>query len=426
MAGRWSALSLALALGLVPVTSCSPEGGSGPDLHGTEIEVVAVWEGAEARAFSGVLDAFQNATGATVRFTSTAGRDVAAVLDGRLAGRDPPDVALLPQPALLARYARQGVLRAVGATLARRVRGRYAREWERLATVDGRLYGVWFKAANKSLVWYSIGAFERAGVVPPSRLDALPGVAAALRASGTPAFSVAGAPIDAWTLTDVFENLYLRLAGPERYDALAGRHLPWTDGSVVAALEMLARLLAPVRTAATFPEAVAAVFSRAPQAAMIVEGDFVPGVVAGETGAEIGVDVDVFPFPEQAPGERTVVGGGDVAVLMRAGAGGRALMDFLASAAAAEVWAGKGGFVSPNESVDLAVYPDDTTRAMARAVLEAGDALRFDLSDLQPAAFGGTTGEGMWAVLGDFLAGGLDAAGAAARLESAAAAAWGR
>ena len=100
----------------------------------------------------------------------------------------------------------------------------------------------------------------------------------------------------------------------------------------------------------------------------------------------------------------------------------------LATAEAGEIWAARGGFLSPNEDVDLSVYPDDRTRDIARALLEAGDGFRFDLSDLQPVEFGGTTGSGMWAILRDLVADPADppdVAGAAARLEAAAAAAWG-
>jgi hypothetical protein len=99
-------------------------------------------------------------------------------------------------------------------------------------------------------------------------------------------------------------------------------------------------------------------------------------------------------------------------------------MRFLATAEAAELWAGLGGFVSPNESVDLAAYPDALSRRIARAVLEAGDSFRFDLSDLQPVEFGGTTGTGMWAVLRDFVAASTDVAETARRLEADAARAW--
>ena len=60
----------------------------------------------------------------------------------------------------------------------------------------------------------------------------------------------------------------------------------------------------------------------------------------------------------------------------------------------------------------------------ARSLLEAGDGFRFDLSDLQPVAFGGTTGEGMWAELAAWVADPTDLAGTQRRLEEAAAAAW--
>ena len=54
----------------------------------------------------------------------------------------------------------------------------FAAVWKTLGTVDGKVYGVPFKGANKSTVWYSVSAFKNAGVtvkgalaggaVPPS------------------------------------------------------------------------------------------------------------------------------------------------------------------------------------------------------------------------------------------------------------------
>jgi ABC-type glycerol-3-phosphate transport system substrate-binding protein len=402
------------------------------DLSGTTVEVVAVWREAEAAAFEQVLAEFEARTGATVEFTSTEGRDVGAVLDARISRGDPPELAMLPQPGLLQRYAREGAIAPLGDELAREVQSRYGSQWRRLATVDRQLYGVWFKAANKSLVWYSIGAFERAGVVPPDDLDRLDDVAAGLASSGIPPFALAAAPQDAWTLTDWFENLYLRVAGPEQYDALAEHRLPWTDQTVEATLGLLARLTPPQFVAGgpasalstQLADAAASVFSTTPRAAMVVEGDFIPGVVAGTTDAELAVDVDVFPFPERRLGGRVVVGGGDVAVQMRRSDAGAALLRFLATGEAGEIWAARGGFLSANQDVDLTAYPDDTTRDIARALLEAGDRFRFDLSDLQPVEFGGTTNAGMWAALRDFLADPSDIAGTAARLETEATAAW--
>ena len=34
---------------------------------------------------------------------------------------------------------------------------------------------------------------------------------------------------DGWTLTDLFENIYLRTAGAEKYDQLTKHEILWTD-----------------------------------------------------------------------------------------------------------------------------------------------------------------------------------------------------
>ena len=413
----------------VLATACSDEPEDALDLGGARVEVVAVWQDTEADAFREVLQSFEDATGADVEYTSTEGEDITAYLDRRLEVADAPELAVLPQPGLLERYARSGAIVPVDDIVGGAVDARWGRPWRDLGSVAGRLYGVWFKAAHKSLVWYSLRAFEDAGLLPPDDLDGLTETARALAAAGVPAFSLTGAAAEDWIATDWFENLYLRIAGPDRYDDLARRRIPWTHPTVGEALRQMAAVLGAgdvLRVAGpetTFPEAVSAVFSTRPAAAMLVEGDFVPGV-AVDPRAEVGVDVDVFDFPGLLPTDRYVVGGGDAAVVMRSTEPARALLRHLASAEAAEIWARLGGFLSPNEDVDLAAYPDPTTRRIARSLLDAGDRFRFDLSDLQPVTFGGTTGAGMWKELGSFARDPADVAGTMARLEAAAAAAW--
>ena len=416
--------------------------GSGEDrdgLRGRRIEVLAVWSGAEQASFEEVVRGFEERTGASVAYTS-AGHGVASALDERLSTDRLPDVAFLPQPGLLRRHAGEGRLVPLDDVVGEEVERNYSPVWRRLGSHGGRLYGVWFKAANKSLVWYNVGAFERLGVVPPRDLDGLLAMAATFAASGLAPFSVAGGA--GWALTDWFENLYLRLAGPERYDRLADHDVAWTDASVKDTLRLLDRLLGPTflaggvaaALATPFEPSVQQVFADPPQAAMTMEGDFVAAVVRGATEAEIGVDADVFTFPHAAspPGgggaaaaaATAVVGGGDAAVLFRRSAAGEAFVRYLATPEAAARWAARGGFVSPNRNLDLAAYPDDLSRSLARRVLEAGDAFRFDLSDLSPSAFGGKEGEGMRATLQQFLAD-RDVDATAARLEAQAAAAFG-
>jgi ABC-type glycerol-3-phosphate transport system substrate-binding protein len=397
---------------------------AGRGLTGQHLEVAAVWSGVEQRHFEFVLRAFTRRTGVSVTYTS-AGYSVPAFLQARLAEGRVPDVAFLPQPGLLRRYAAEHLLVPLNRIAGGAMEDNYNPIWRRLGSVGGTLYGVWFKAANKSLIWYNIGVFERASVVPPPSIGVLMSLAGELSRSGTPAFAVGGA--DGWTLADWFSNLYLRRAGPARYDLLAAHRIRWTDPSVKAALRLLARVLSPHviaggprrALATSYADSVREVFAALPAAAMVFEGDFVAGVISGETTALLGVDADVFPFPPAGRSGPAVVAGGDAAVLMRRSPAGDALIRYLASPQAAAIWAAQGGFVSPNINLDLSIYPDPISRSIARSLLEAGGNFRFSLSDLAPASFGGTEGRGMRKILQEFLAR-RDVGATAARLERAA------
>jgi alpha-glucoside transport system substrate-binding protein len=432
---------IVLAVLALVAAACGGGGGDGGtdadqvlgdvDLAGTEIEIAGVWTGSEQEAFRAVLDAFEEQTGASVTYTST-GDDIAAALGPRISGGSPPDVAMLPQPGLLRDFAEQGVLQPIEQTVGETVDANYDPVWRELGTVDGELYGVWFRAANKSLVWYNTGAFEAAGVEPAENLDDFLANAQTLTDAGVPAISVGGA--DGWTLTDWFENVYLRTAGPEKYDQLAEHQIPWTDESVKQALQVLGDIFDPALLAGgtqaalqnDFNTSITRVFTDPPEAALMSGGDAVAGVISSDTNAELGTDADVFPFPEIEGSGPAVVGGGDVAVLMRDSEGGRALIEFLGTPTAAEAWAEQGGFISPNKGVDPEVYPDEITRTIATSLQEAGENFRFDLSDLQPSEFGGTPGRGLFKLFQDFLANPSNVDGITQQLEDAAAAAFGR
>jgi alpha-glucoside transport system substrate-binding protein len=119
-----------------------------------------------------------------------------------------------------------------------------------------------------------------------------------------------------------------------------------------------------------------------------------------------------------------VVGGGDVAVLLKQSEGGKALIRFLATPEAGAIWARLGGFSSPNKDVDPSAYPDEIVRRSAQALVGA-QTFRFDMSDQMPAAFGGTPAQGEWRILQDFLKNPSDIQGTMQRLEAAAAQAYG-
>jgi len=391
---------------------------------GGTMEVAAVWSGEEQASFKQVLDAFTAKTGTQVTFTST-GDTIATVLRTRLEGGSPPDVAVLPQPGLLRDLAGQKVLKPIDDLVGQAVNQSFAPHWKELGSVEGTLYGLFFKGANKSLVWYNTTAFRNAGVNPPKTYDELLATAKTVKDSGVTPFSLGGAA--GWVLTDVFENIYIRQAGAEKYDALSRHEIPWTDPTVKEALRTMSRLVSDKSlfagsiTQTPFVQSVDNVFRTPPTSAMVIEGDFVPGSATQK--AEPVKDYNAFPFPTIGSSAPAVVGGGDAVVMLKDTPQAKELVKFLATAEAAEIWAKLGGFSSPNKAVDASDYPDDVTRSNATALAQAS-VFRFDMSDLAPADFGGTPGRGEWALLQQFVDNPADVDGIAAQLEQAAATAF--
>ena len=390
------------------------------------INVLAVWTGAEGEAFQAVIDGFTEAN-PDVNVSYQSAQDPATVLSTSVEGGNPPDVAALPSPGIMADFAGRGALTPID--FARdTIEENYADVWLDLGSVDDELYGVFFKGANKSTVWYNVAEFENAGIEPAEDWETFLSNAETLAASGTPAYSIGGA--DGWTLTDLFENIYLRTAGGDMYDQLARHEIPWTDQSVKDALAEMGKILGDTDNIAggtsgalqtDFPTSVTQVFSDPPKAAQVMEGDFVGGVISAETQAEAETGFNVAGFPDIGDSDSPVVGGGDVMVMFKDNPAARALIEYLATPEAAEIWAARGGFSSPNQNLDPSVYPDEITRTTASALAEA-EVFRFDLSDLQPAAFGS---DAMFSLLQDFLRNPADVDGTAQALEDAAAQAFG-
>jgi len=405
-------------------TQAVPEGVSG------NVAIMGVWTGDEQAAFEAVLDGFTEINPDVTVNYNPAGDQLPTVLATAVEGGNPPDIATLPQPGLMRDFAGRGELQPIDFA-ADQIGENFSESWVELGTVDGTLYGLFYKGANKSTIWYNVGAFEGAGVEPPETWDALLEAAGTLQAYGVPAYSIGGA--DGWTLTDLFENIYLRTAGPDLYDQLSSHEIPWTHESVITALEEMAKIVGDTENIAggtqsalqtDFPTSVTRVFADPPEAAMVIEGDFVGGVVTESTNAEPETGFNVFPFPSVNDSAPAVMGGGDAVVLFTENEAAQALIEYLATPEAAELWAEQGGFSSPNQNLDPEIYPDEITRTTASALAEA-EVFRFDLSDLQPAAFGGTVGQGLFKLFQDFLRNPDDAQGIAQQMEQAAARAYG-
>jgi len=433
-------LGLMLAL-LLLVGACGggddDEGAGGTTAEETTAEsvsgsvsVIGVWTGPEQESFQAVIDGFTAANpDATVTYTS-GGDNIVTVLSTAIEGGNPPDIATVSQPGTMADFVKRGALQPLDFAQDA-VTENFGASIVETGSVDGTLYGLLFKAANKSTVWYNVASFTDAGVEAPETYEDLLADAKTINASGLPAYSIGGA--DGWTLTDLFENIYLRTAGAEKYDQLAKHEIPWTDQSVKDALAEMAKIVGDTDNIAggqagalqtDFPTSVSNVFSATPKAAMVLEGDFVPGVAGEGNPLDPETGFNVFPFPSIGGSAPAVVGGGDLVVLFTENAAAQAFVEYLTTPEASEIWAKRGGFSSPNKKVDASIYPDPIQQTTAGAIGEA-ETFRFDLSDLQPSAFGGTVGQGLFKLFQDFLKTPTDIDGITTKMEAAAAKAFG-
>jgi alpha-glucoside transport system substrate-binding protein len=417
-------------------SSSSSGGAAAKSLSGKSFTILGQWTGAEQQAFQAVLDAFDAKTGATGKYTPAAGGDEATVLGAQVAGGTPPDVAILSLPGAISQYAKAGKIQPASAAAQAAAKANFSAEWSQLSTVGGKVYGVPVDASDKSTVWYNVKAFSQAGVQTPATWEDFAKAGKTLSDSGvTVPISVGGG--DGWTLTDWFENVYIRTAGVDKYDQLTQHKIPWTDPSVATALNALktiwgdpALIGTPAKARQTaFTASVDNVFKAAPTSAIVYEASFVATTITGDKNpAKVGTDAKFFPFPSINGSKPVLEAAGDFAVGFTTNAAVQPFLEYLASPEAAKllVSAPGSGFLSANKNLANSAYPDPTSAELGKQLVDVGDNFRFDMSDQAPAAFGGTPNQGEWADLQTFLGNG-NVAAAQAQLEKDAAAAkgWG-
>jgi ABC-type glycerol-3-phosphate transport system substrate-binding protein len=427
--GFAAALAL-LAAGLAGATTSSHAKASQVSAVKGSITFDGIWTGAEAKSFGAVISAFNKKFPDVKVKYKPVGNNIPTVLATAVAGGHPPDMADIAQPGLVKQFADQKKLANMDYAKAS-MSANFAPVWTQLGTIGGHLYGIVFKASNKSLLWYNVPAFKTAGVTAPKTWAQLLTTAKTLKASGTPAYSIGAS--DGWTLTDLFENIYLRSFGQAKYQALTAHKIKWTDSSVKTALKTMGQIVGDTSNIAGgttgalqtgFNTSVTNVFATPPKAATVFEGDFVAGVILSSTQAKPNTGFNVAPFPTIASaGASGVEVGGDTLVTFHDTPAIRAFVNFLTTPDAAAAWAKLGGFATGNKKLSPSVYPDAITRSTAVPVAQATTVV-FDMSDQQPSSFGGTVGQGEWKIFQDFVKTPSNVDGIAASLESAAAAAY--
>ena len=386
--------ALALALG-----GCGGDDGGGTEEGDGTITVFSLWGGSEQEAFQKVLDKFTADTGIKTKYESA--RDFLPVIRTRLAADNPPDVAIIPRPGVVAELARDESLiplEDMGLD-PDTINENYSDTWTSLATVDDKLYGVVAKANSKSTIWYKPTSFEQNSFQVPTTWDQLLDITQQYDSKGEKPWAVGAQGRDnSWTLTDWFENIYARKAGSDNYTKLFNGDLAFNDQTVKDSLAEMLKIVndkyvaGGIDTALSigFVDGIGRVFSKNPVAEMYMEGGFVGGIALGDVNPDlkVGTDIDFFPWPtiDEANGN-PLVGGGDVASAFVNNEDNKKLIEFLSTPEAGKIWVSTGAIASPNKGVTEADYPNELVAKEAEQ-LKTAESFLFDGSDLLPGTLG--------------------------------------
>jgi ABC-type glycerol-3-phosphate transport system substrate-binding protein len=359
------------------------------------LRVTGPWTGADEQSFRAVLQAFeQQNPGLTVTYTPVSG-SVASAIE---AAGNTADVAVLSLPnevTAMRRLARAGTIQPIEFAVPA-VRANYAFTWKAHGSVDGKLYGLFFKATNRSGFWYDQAQFRRVGLTAPTSWRGLQRAADRLTNRGIMPFAVSGR--SAIAMPDLFANTYLMLQGNRRYDMLTRGQMRWSSGTVRDTLRIMrTTLVNPSRIAGglgslstPFETAVQKVFGSPLRAGMVTGGSAVMPVLYRAKAVRPVSQFGVIPFPTtDGKGPARVIGAGNAVVMVKNSEQARALINYLATPEAATIWAKRGiDFLSPNRKVDVRSYPTDAVRTLASALTQAS-VFRFGIADMRSTAFKG-------------------------------------
>ena len=372
--------------------------------HAGSIEVLSLWGGSEKDAFLKVTAAFTKKTGIKVEYTSA--RDFIPEVRTRLAAGNPPDIGILPRPGYIGTLAKQGALKTLSSLGLSNsaMAANYSAGWLKLGSSGGKLYGVPAKANSKSVIWYKPNSFKKYKFKIPKTWNQLLAITKKYKAKGLVPWSVGAGPSQSqWTLTDWFENIYARTAGPAKYQALFTGKLKFTDPSVANAARIMTQIINNKYVlngvqgvlGQSFVGSITDVFGTSPKAQLFFEGGFVGGIALSKDvnpSLKPGVSINSFPWPTiKASLDHLVVGAADFAAAFKDNADVRAFLKYISTGAAGSIWVSTGAVTSPNKKVPAKSYPSILARGEAKQLATAKTFL-FDGSDLLPGAFGDTWG----------------------------------
>lgn len=370
------------------------DGGGG----GGSISISGPETGVEADSFQSSLDVFSEESGIEVTYSGS--RDFETQIRVAAEGGDLPDIAVIPQPGLVLDLAEQ--ITPVPQETLDANGDQYDETLLELVTNEaGDVLGVPNKGDVKSLVWYSPSVFAENGYEIPETFDDLLALQDQMKADGiTPwCIGIESGEATGWPLTDWFEDLILRMHGPEVFDQWVANEIPFNDPRIVEVGQLIEQIWFTEGNVLNGRQSIASTgFAQAGlpimdgQCGLHRQANFYAANFTDAGVTEFGPEgeVDAFYLPTMNDDfGRVTLTGGTYIVAFNDNPETLEVLDYLAGPEYANnrIEAGGSGFLSPNQEHDTSLYESPLDQTLAE-ILVTADPARFDGSDAMPPEVG--------------------------------------
>jgi alpha-glucoside transport system substrate-binding protein len=338
-----------------------------------------------------------------------------------IAAGSPANITILPQPGLLADFAKQGALTDLGDDTTKWLTDNYSAgsSWAALGAFEGKdgavhQYAFPYKQEVKSLVWYSPDNFAEKGYTVPQTWEELMALQDKIVADGGVPWclGIESGGATGWTATDWIEDILLRTQPPEVYDGWVKNTIKFNDPRIVAAIDAFGAIAKQDKyvaggvkavTTTSFGDSPKGLFTVPPQCYMHRQASFIPSFFGDDKVA--GEDYNFFYFPASTAANlgKPVLGSGNLATITKDSPAARAFIDYLKTPIAHEIWMAQqnGSFLSANKNVNTDLYNSQANKDLGQILLNA-TTFRFDGSDLMPGPIGAGA---FWTGMVDFVNG---------------------
>jgi alpha-glucoside transport system substrate-binding protein len=376
-----------------------PAGTGGTGQIGGSINLWTAWGGQELTAFQAVLKPFQDQTGITVNVFTDRNTDQDLSTNVQ-AGTSLPDIAGAPNPDKYADWAQKGIMKAMEDYLTpdqmkgyldNTLPGLLAQDQDH-GFINGKHYLEIVKSQLKGMIWYSPKVFTG---TPPATWDDLLKIQPP---SGTKLFCAAfeSGAASGWPASDDLDNILLRQVGPDVYKNWYQGKVKFTDPQIKQAYQTFGQMVSDANLyggkdyalSTNFQKVGDGLFTTPPNCEFLEQATFIAGLFLQDNpDVKGGTDYNAFIHPKfnDQFGD-DVINFFDNFVMYNDTPQARALMAYMITQPAQEIWVAQGGTLGANKNVGADKFTDPALNSAFKiaqtaktAVLTAGDYMPTDM-----------------------------------------------